>query len=316
MVERGSELPAKLRLGIIGVGDGRELEAALSAERIEIAGFWGEDLALMSELAAHYGLLAVASWRHLLTADALYVGGQLSDPATVLKVLAAGRQHLLLAPDLLACPGAFEWLQPLMAGERSAAVARVAQVDDGLGYCRQLTRAGQLGELLGLSIRLVEANVVNAWTALADQLGTALWVAGLELLSARWVWTQADEALHLSVLIDTVQGVPVTVQLLAGVPGGAHDDLLASRLLGSRGQLILMREPLGWFTAATESNTARRWEKLVYAGEPGSLQRTMDALAASLRDARTTIALPEGELKLAALLTAMQNTNKGGWRAD
>lgn len=309
-------MAAKLRLGLIGVDDGQELEAALGAEHVEVSGFWGENQVLMSELAAHYGLLAVASWHHLATADALYVGPRLSSPAQVLTQLATWQRPLLLSSALLACEQAEACIAPLLASSGVVNVARAAAVDDGLAYCRSLAQGGLLGSVLGATVRVASADRDAAWVALADELGTALWVSGLEPRAARWSSADAEGALAVTALIECGDGASLSVQMLAGVPGGAHDDLLAPRILGSRAQLILAREPLGWFVAASESNVGRRWEKLVYAGLPGSLGRIMDAFARAVLADETPLSPLTGEVALVRLIAAMRRTGRGDWPAD
>jgi len=296
-----------MHLGLVGVSDGHELEAALAAKGLTVAGFWGEDAATLAALADYHGLVAASDWRELAAADALYLGAGLCDPAGLLADPGMAEKPLLLAPALLARQGAVDWLTALAAASAPVGLALDAAVDDGLAYCRSLARAGVLGKLLGVQVCVSSAEAGEAaWAPLADALGTALWASDLAPVSASWSGMTEGEALWLSALLQTEQGAPVSVTLLRAVPGGAHDDLLAPRLLGTRGQLILAREPLGWFTAASESNTSQRWEEVVYAGQRGSLARSLEAFAAAVQ-AHEPPPLPlAAELPLAGLLAAMQ----------
>ena len=99
-------MTAQVRLGLIGVSDGLELEAALAADGVKVAGFWGEDATTLSALAEYHGAAAAAGWRELAAADAFYIGAGLSDPASLLAEVGALGKPLLLAPALLAREGA------------------------------------------------------------------------------------------------------------------------------------------------------------------------------------------------------------------
>ena len=164
------------------------------------------------------------------------------------------------------------------AASAPVGVALDAAVDDGLAYGRQLVRGGVLGRLLGVEVRVSAEASEAAWALLAAQLGAALWVTGLAPVALAALQTVGATSAYISALCETSAGVPLTIALCAATPGGAHDDLLAPRLLGERGQLILAPEPLIWLTAASESNRSQRWERLVYAGQRGSLARGLVGL--------------------------------------
>lgn len=305
-----------MRLGLIGVSDGRELGAALAAGGVTVVGFWGEDTDTLSALADYHGLAAAADWRELLAADALCLGAGLSAPASLITEVAAAAKPLLLMPALVAASGAIDWLTTLAAGSTPVGLALDAVVDDGLAYCRQLVRGGVLGRLMGVEVRVASAESEAAWELLAAQLGAALWVTGLQPASLAAIQTTVAGAAYVSALCETSAGVPLTISLRAATPGGAHDDLQAPRLLGDRGQLALAPEPLIWQTSASESNRSQRWENLVYAGQRGSLARGISAFCAAVQ-AHEPPPLPLAEaLVLARLVAALRGaTATGAWRA-
>ncbi len=201
---------------------------------------------------------------------------------------------------LVGCSGAgAEMWQGIDA---ASGVALGTQVDAGAAEARRMIRAGFLGDVVAVRMNafaegprarrrpMEEAEGNRALLdALTQQVNAACWVTGLEVTEVYGRrWSRAEEAetggIVVGAVLDYDDGAVGVLRGSWNLPGGQHEDVPGPRIYGTRGQLILAREPLVYFVEAPEGGVSQSWQPLRFSGPLGDKEQMVERFAAAVLD--------------------------------
>ncbi len=310
-------MPNELRIGVIGCGEiaVQTCQGIAAAPNARIAMLMDARPEVLADLGEHYGAPTTTRFEDVLAnpdVDAVYIATpHYTHVPLGIRAAQAGKHVLVEKPISTNLADADALIAACRAQGVTLGVAFLAQVDAALTACRDLVRAGVLGEILSVRINALGDKPETYWhggytrrvytdwrTKKAESGGgilimnavhdinTVRYVTGLE---AQRVYAEYD-TLTTPVEVEDVIGVVVRyTQRAVGVihggstmRGGAHQDAAGPRVYGTKGQLILGAKPLIYMVAPFEGREPRTWGPVPSFGPEGDRAQMIGRYAAAV----------------------------------
>ncbi|MFP3896373.1 MAG: Gfo/Idh/MocA family protein [Anaerolineales bacterium] len=299
-------MSSRLCFGVIGCGDaGAEMWQGIdAASPAELVMLMDENADLLDDLSQVYAVPTTTVVEEVLSCDdvdAVYISAPMEQRISLgIRAAEAGKQVFLENPVASDLADLNALLDVCRANDVNLGVALGAQVDAGVREARRMIRAGFLGDVVAVRMdAFVEAPRArrrrmeragereDLLGALVEQINAVRWITGSEVLrvSAKGESRSGKgkaNVIALGAVLDYENGVVGVLQGGWNLPGGEHEDVPGPRVYGTRGQLILAREPLVYFLEAPEGGVSQSWQPLRFSGPLGDKEQMVERFAAAV----------------------------------
>lgn len=329
-------MSSKLSFAVIGCGDaGAEMWQGIdAASPAELVMLMDENPDLLGDLAQVYAVPTTTNVEEALThadVDAVYISAPMEQRVPLgIRAAQSGKQVFVENPvaDDLADVGTL--MDVCGANGVSLGVALGAQVDAGAAEARRMIRAGFLGDVVALRMNafvegprarrrpMEEAEGREALLgALTQQVNAARWVTGMEVAEVYGgQWSRSEDAetggIAIGAVLDYDGGAGGMLQGGWNLPGGGYEDVSGPRIYGTRGQLILAREPLVYFVEAPEGGASQSWQPLRFSGPLGDKEQMVERFAAAVLDGKEPPVTGADARKALGVVEAIRHSAESG----
>lgn len=342
-------MSSQVRFGVIGCGEiaVQTCQGISAAPNAEIKMLMDTRPEVLGDLAEFYGAPTTTSAKEVFAnpeVDAVYIATphDLHVPLGI-RAARAGKHVLVEKPIATTLQDADALIAACKEAGVKLGVAFLAQVDAAMAAARDLIRAGLLGDIIAVRMEALIDKPAAYWTGGYSQrvrtdwrtqraragggvlimnvihdLNTVRWVTGLEV---KRVYAEYDTlATELEIDVEDTIGVLLryenraigVIQAGSSIRGRSHEDVRGPRIYGTKGQIILAKEPLIALESPPEGGQPYSWQKLRFSGPTQDraemIRRFADAI---LEDGKPPVTGLDGRKALEIALAAYRSGELG-----
>lgn len=329
-------MSSRLSFALVGCGDaGAEMWQGISAASpAELVMLMDENSHLLDDLRQIYAVPTTTSMEDVLRnveVDAVYISAPVGQRVSLgIRAAEAGKHVFVEHPVARDLADVDALMETCEDHDVCLGVALGAQVDAGAAMARNMIRGGFLGRVIAVRVQALLEGALsrrrslgrdegygNLLASLMEQLNTVRWVVGSEVIdvSAR-CGARPEETENGNVALGAVLNYAnEAVGVLQGgwnLPGEGHEDVSGPRIYGTKGQLILAREPLAYFVEAPEGSTSRSWHPLHFSGLLGDKEQMVERFAAAVLDSEKPPVTGADARKVLEVVEAIRRSAESG----
>ncbi|MFO7918051.1 MAG: Gfo/Idh/MocA family oxidoreductase [Anaerolineae bacterium] len=329
-------MSSTLSFALVGCGDaGTEMWQGISAASpAELVMLMDENPQLLDDLRQVYAVPATTNMEDVLRnvgVDAVYISAPMEERVSLgIRAAEAGKHVFVEHPVARDLADVDALMAACEDHDVRLGVALGAQVDAGAAMARGMIRGEFLGRVIAVRVHALlegtlsrrpslgrDAGHGTLLASLMEQLNTVRWVVGSEVMgvSARCgprLEETEDGSIVLGAVLNYANEAVGVLQGGWNLPGEGHEDVSGPRIYGTKGQLILAREPLAYFVEAPEGSASRSWHPLHFSGPLGDKEQMVERFATAVLNGRKPPVTGADARRALEIIEAIRRSAKSG----